>query len=278
MQIGKFRITPIEFGEFRLDGGAMFGVIPRIMWEKFHPPDENNTIKMVMRCLLIETEEKKILVDTGFGEGRADKFKNIFSFKGEGNFMDSAVTAAGLKCSDITDVILTHLHFDHAGGSTINKASSPTPTFPNANYYIQKNQLDHARSLFERDKASYMRVDFEPLIDAGVAVIVDGKWQLMSGIECLVCNGHTPGMQLPIVKDQGRTLIYGADLIPLASQISLPWIMGYDLYPVTTLTEKKHILSRAAEEDWVIFFEHDPLHITGQVVKTDRGFALRNST
>ncbi len=274
MQIGKFKIIPLEFGQFRLDGGAMFGVIPRVLWEKYHPPDENNTIEMVMRCMLIEVDNKRILVDTGFGDGRTERFKKIFRFKGSNTFMDDTLNAAGLKREDITDVIITHLHFDHNGGSTTDKDTNPKPTFPNARYYIQKKQLDHARSRFDRDKASYFAEDFEPLIDAGVAMIVDGEWQLMKGIDCIVCNGHTPGMQLPVIRDEGQTLIYGADLVPLASQFSLPWIMGYDLYPVTTLEEKKRILSQAADEKWTFFFEHDPHHITGRVVKTERGFLL----
>lgn len=274
MQIGKFRIIPLEFGRFRLDGGAMFGVIPRVLWERFHPPDEKNTIQMVMRSMLIEVDSRRILVDTGFGEGRIEKFKSIYNFKSGKDFMDDTLKVAQLKRDDITDVIITHLHFDHNGGSTTDKDTNPKPTFPNARYYIQKRQLDHARSRFERDMASYFPEDFEPLMEAGVVDLVDGEWQLMDGIECIVCNGHTPGMQLPVVRDLGRTLIYGADLIPLASQFALPWIMGYDLYPVTTLEEKRRILTQAAEENWIFFFEHDPNHITGRVIKTERGFSL----
>ncbi|MCF7809717.1 MBL fold metallo-hydrolase [bacterium] len=274
MQIGKFKITPLELGHFRLDGGAMFGVIPRKLWQKHHPADENNTIDMVMRCMLIEVGNRKILVDTGFGEGRPEKFKKIYNYNYEINPVHEALKVSGLTTDDITDVIITHLHFDHNGGSTKNKAATPEPTFANARYYLQKKQVEHARTRFERDKASYFPEDFEPLIEAGVATIVDGEWELMDGIDCIICNGHTPAQQLPRVRDKGQTLIYAADLIPLASQFPLPWIMSYDLEPVETLEEKRRILTKAAEEEWIFFFEHDPSHITGRVVKSEKGFAL----
>ncbi|MDP8228691.1 MAG: MBL fold metallo-hydrolase [Candidatus Electryoneaceae bacterium] len=267
-------MTPLEFGHFRLDGGAMFGVIPRVLWQRFHPPDENNQIDMVMRGLLVEVDDRKILVDTGFGTGQTEKFRKIYAFTGNDDHMDRVLASADLKRDQITDVIITHLHFDHTGGATINKNDHPEPTFPNARYYIQKRQLDHARSGLARDRASYLPVDFEPLIDSGVAEIVDGHWGLMDGFDCLVVNGHTPAMQLPRIIDGNDTLLYAADLIPLASQFPLPWIMAYDLYPVTTLQEKIVILTQAAEKEWTFFFEHDPLYTFGKVIQTDKGFTL----
>ncbi len=276
MQIGRFRITPVEFGHFRLDGGAMFGVIPRVLWEKFHPADEKNRIDMVMRAMLVETDDRKILVDTGFGEGRSEKFRRMFNFSGSDSLVDDSLQSAGLSREMITDVILTHLHFDHAGGSTIMKDTNPRPAFPNARYYIQRRQLEHARSRLERDRASYLKEDFEPLIDNGALEIVDGEWRLMEGVEMIICDGHTPGQQLVKVSGDGSTLVYAADLIPLAVQFNLPWIMAYDLYPVTTLEEKKRILSQAVDEDWTFFFEHDPVWITGKPVRTDKGYALKS--
>ena len=276
MHIGRFKITPLEFGRFRLDGGAMFGVVPRVLWEKAHPADENNTIDMVMRAMLIETSDRKILVDTGFGEGRTEKFRKIFSFQGSDTFVDDALAAAEVSRHQITDIIITHLHFDHNGGSTANKYNDPKPAFPNARFYIQKRQLEHARSGLERDRASYLPEDFEPLIDAGVVEIVDGEWQLMDGIDIIICNGHTPAMQLVRIRDAGRTLVYAADLIPLAVQFNLAWIMAYDLYPVTTLEETKRILKQAVADDWTFFFEHDPQWITAKPVMTDKGgFTLK---
>ncbi len=274
MEIGKFKITPIEFGNFRLDGGAMFGVIPKVLWERFHPADDKNRIDMVMRCLLIEVDDRKILIDDGFGQERTDKFKEIFAFTGGEDYLDKGLADAGLELSDITDVVLSHLHFDHCGGSTTQKNTNPVPTFPNAKYHIQKRQLDHARSRLERDRASYHPVDFEPLVEAGVVNIVEEEWSLMDGMDFLICNGHTPGMQLARIQDGGETLLFGADLIPLACQFPIPWIMSYDLYPITTLNEKKKILGQAADEGWTFFFEHDPKHTFGKVRKTDKGFSL----
>lgn len=274
MEIGKFKITPIEFGHFRLDGGAMFGVIPKVLWERFHPADEKNRIDMVMRCLLVEVGDRKILIDNGFGQERAEKFKQIFAFTGGEDYLAKGLDAAGLALSDITDVVLTHLHFDHCGGSTVNKNGNPEPAFPNAIYHIQKRQLEHARSRLERDKASYHLVDFEPLVDAGKVNIVEEEWVLVEGMDFIICNGHTPAMQLARIRDNGETLLFAADLIPLACQFPIPWIMSYDLYPVTTLNEKKNVLGQAAKEGWTFFFEHDPNHKFGKVQKTERGFAL----
>ena len=274
MQLGRFKLTPVEFGRFKLDGGAMFGVVPRVLWERQHPADEFNRIDMSLRCLLIETEDRKILVDDGFGEGRAQNFREMYAFQGSDHFVDEALAAGGVRRDEITDVILTHLHFDHCGGSTFNKDTHPEPAFPRASYYIQNRQLEHARSRFERDKASYFAEDYEPLIKAGRATIVDGNWELMPGFSVFVCEGHTPAMQLVKISEGGETLLYCADLLPLASHIALPWIMAYDLFPVKTLNEKRTILNQAADKGWQLFFEHDPLRVTARVQKTEKGFAL----
>lgn len=273
-QTSRFKLTTLEFGSFKLDGGAMFGVIPRILWGRFHPPDEFNRIDMALRCLLVETDNRKILVDTGFGQGRAAKFKEIYAFDGVENYLEQGLNEVNLSPEDITDVFLTHLHFDHGGGSTIHKKSQPEPAFPKARYHLQKLQLEHARIRLERDKASYFPEDFEPLIEAGVAEIHDGEFTLAPGIDTIICNGHTPAMQLLRIRDDGLTFVYAADLIPLSSQFPLPWIMSYDLYPVTTLEEKRRLLSEGARENWTFIFEHDPKVISGKVVQSERGFAL----
>jgi len=274
MRIGKFDITFLELGRFKLDGGAMFGVVPRVLWEKLHPADAKNRIEMVMRCLLIETDNRRILVDNGFGEDRAEKFQKIYDYRSSKDCISVELAKSGVAPDQITDVILTHLHFDHCGGSTIRKDSNSIPSFPSARYYIQQKQLGHARSRMERDRASYFAEDYEPLVDAGLVEVIDGPWELMPGFEIIICNGHTPAMQLVRIQDAGQTVVYGADLIPLASHVSLPWIMAYDLYPVTTLREKHAVLESAAAENWAIIFEHDPIHISGYVRKTDKGFIL----
>ena len=183
MQIGKFKLTALEFGRFKLDGGAMFGVVPRVLWEKYHPTDKRNRIEMALRCLLISFDDRHVLVDTGFGENRTEKFRKIFDFRSSDNYLSDSLAEIGLTKDDITDVILTHLHFDHCGGSTTDKTDNPVPAFKNAKYYIQKRQLDHARSRFERDKASYLPEDFEPIINSNRAEIADGYWQLVPGLD-----------------------------------------------------------------------------------------------
>lgn len=275
MQIGKFKLTALEFGRFKLDGGAMFGVVPRVLWEKYHPTDKRNRIEMALRCLLISFDDRHVLVDTGFGENRTEKFRKIFDFRSSDNYLSDSLAEIGLTKDDITDVILTHLHFDHCGGSTTDKTDNPVPAFKNAKYYIQKRQLDHARSRFERDKASYLPEDFEPIINSNRAEIADGYWQLVPGLDTIICDGHTPGMQLVRVQDEGETLIYAADLIPLASQVPLAWIMGYDLFPVTTLDEKRKLLTEAVRSNWTLMFEHDPNFVTGKVVENDKGFVFK---
>lgn len=275
-QIGRFNLTTLEFGQFRLDGGAMFGVVPRVLWERFHPPDESNRIEMALRCLLVEGDGRRILVDTGFGPDRSSKLREIYAFTGTDDYLDRGLAEVGLACSDISDVFLTHLHFDHCGGSSINKQSYPQPAFPNARYHLQRRQLEHARSRLERDRASYFPEDYEPLMTAGVVELHDGEFELLPGLDAIICNGHTPGMQLLRVRNGGQTAIYAADLIPLSSQFPLPWIMAYDLYPVTTLREKRRILKRAAREKWLFIFEHDPLWVSGKVRQSERGFSLES--
>jgi len=275
LNIGDYKLSTLEFGRFKLDGGAMFGVVPRILWARFHPPDENNQIDMALRCLLIEGAGRKILVDTGFGADRSDRFREMYAFTGRSDYLDHSLGELGLTREDITDVFLTHLHFDHCGGSSIMVNGKRAPAFPMARYHYQAKQLAQARSRFERDRASYFPDDFEPPIEAGLAEIHDGAYELAPGIDTIICNGHTPGMQLIRVRGGGKTAVYAADLIPLSSQFPLPWIMAYDLYPVTTLQEKREILTEAARDGWTFIFEHDPTRITGEVVQTERGFALK---
>ncbi len=258
MNIGPYEVRSIETGTFALDGGAMFGVIPKPLWEKEHPADGRNRIRMAARALLVRGEGRTILVDTGNGETDDPKRKEIFKFESTASNLLTSLRQHGVAPEDVTDVLLTHLHFDHAGGATRRVDGVFQPTFPAARYHVQKAQWDAAARPTERDRASFVSEQFLPLLERGQLEFTDGEGEVFSGIRLLTLFGHTTALQCPLISDGSTTLLYCADLIPLRSHVQLPWIMGYDLRPLVTLEEKRTLLKRAAEERWVLFFEHDP--------------------
>ncbi|MCA0447094.1 MAG: MBL fold metallo-hydrolase [Bacteroidetes bacterium] len=258
MKIGNYEVVSVETGRFRLDGGAMFGTIPKVLWENQIPADQSNRIEMALRTLLIRGNGRTILIDTGMGDKWDDKQKGMYHLSNETYTLENSLKAEGLTTDDITDVILTHLHFDHAGGATKIQNGEIIPAFPNATYYIQKSNLDWARNPNERERASYLAVNFEPLIQQNKLVLVDGETEILPGIRAIVSNGHTIGMQCIQVEGDGESLVYCADLIPTSAHIPVPWIMGYDIQPMLMLEEKKKLLNQAVEENWTLFFEHDP--------------------
>jgi glyoxylase-like metal-dependent hydrolase (beta-lactamase superfamily II) len=272
MQIGDYKITAINSGYFRLDGGAMFGIIPRPLWEKTNPPDSLNRIKLTTRNLLLQKEGRNILIDTGMGNKWDEKSISIYDIDQETSSMQSELLKAGLKPEDITDIILTHLHFDHTGGSTKIDNGRLVPTFPNAKYYVQKQNLDWAMKSTEKDRGSYIKDNFIPLVEFGVLDTIDGNGKFDNNIEFIVVNGHTFGQQLIKISDTTNTLLYCCDMFPTTSHVPLPYIMGYDLQPLVTLSEKKNLLKKAEEEKWMLFFEHDPYTTVATVTKTDKGF------
>ncbi|MBM3324033.1 MAG: MBL fold metallo-hydrolase [Calditrichaeota bacterium] len=274
MNIGDYTLTPVITGQFRLDGGAMFGVVPRVLWEKTNPPDEKNRIQMTMRALLLQSATRRILVDTGVGEKQDEKFIRMFVVEHVQASLTKSLSKAGLRPEDVTDVILTHLHFDHCGGSTQRQGDSIVPTFPHARYFVQRQQYEHALTHSERDRASYFPENFEPMKAAGQLELLDGPAELYPGVEILVVGGHTPGQQLVKVADGSKTLLYCADLIPTASHIPLPYIMAYDLFPMMTLEEKKRLLPQAHHEGWILFFEHDPFRATAKVAKSEKDYIM----
>jgi glyoxylase-like metal-dependent hydrolase (beta-lactamase superfamily II) len=271
MQIGKYKLIIIESGYFALDGGAMFGIIPKPLWRKTDPPDEANRIRLATRNLLLESSSKKILIDTGMGNKWDEKSKSIYAMD-ETSSMNLALEGVGLKATDITDVILTHLHFDHTGGSTLMNKGKPEPAFPNARYYVQKQNFDWATSPSERDKGSYLKENFIPLLEEGMLDFIIGNTKFDDEIDLVVINGHTFGQQLVKISDSSATLLFCGDLIPTASHIPLPYIMSYDLQPLVTLKEKKKILSAAVNENWKLFFEHDPQTAFASIKLTDKGY------
>ena len=272
MQIGDYKVTAINSGYFKLDGGAMFGIIPRPLWEKTNPPDSLNRIKLTTRNLLLQKEGRNILIDTGMGNKWDEKSISIYDIDQETSSIQSELLKAGLKPEDITDIILTHLHFDHTGGSTKIENGKLVPTFPQAKYYVQKQNLDWAMNPTEKDRGSYIKDNFIPLVELGVLDTIDGNGKFDNNIEFIVVNGHTFGQQLIKISDTTNTLLYCCDMIPTASHIPLPYIMGYDLQPLVTLSEKKNLLQKAGEENWMLFFEHDPYTTVATVTKTDKGF------
>jgi glyoxylase-like metal-dependent hydrolase (beta-lactamase superfamily II) len=273
MKIGKYKLSILESGNFRLDGGAMFGIIPKPLWQKTNPADDVNRIKLSTRHLLLESESQKIIIDTGMGDKWDDKMKSIYVIDGSIS-MNSALTQAGLKPEDITDVILTHLHFDHTGGSTIIKDGKLEPAFPNAIYYVQKQNFDWARNSSDRDKGSYIKENFLPLYEEGILNFIIGNAKFDDEIEMVVINGHTFGQQMVKISDGTNTFLFCADLMPFVSHIPLPYIMGYDLQSLVTLEEKKKYLKLALEENWKLFFGHDPEIAFATIKKFGEGYIV----
>lgn len=274
MTIGPYELTSIETGRFALDGGAMFGVVPWVFWSRTNPPDERQRITLAARCLLIRGNGRTILVDNGNGDKWNAKLKDIYRLDNEHSELHRSLAAAGVAPEEVTDVILTHLHFDHAGGSTRMVNGSPEPVFVNAVHHVQRAHWECSQDPTDRDRASFMKDDFMVLKERGMLRFVEGEQELFPGISVLVCNGHTTAQQLPKITDGSTTLLFLCDLVPTASHIPFPYVMGYDLRPLTTLEEKKRILPRAEKEGWVLFFEHDPETVAVTLKRTEKGYGI----
>lgn len=275
MKIGKYTVHLVESGAFALDGGAMFGVVPKTLWAKTNPADEKNRIAMVTRNILLVSDDRKILIDTGMGNKWDEKSQDIYKIDQAQNSLTTGLAKLGVSADDITDVLLTHLHFDHTGGSTVTANGTTVPAFSNATYYVQKSNFDWALEPTERDRGSYLRENFEPLARAGVLKVLDDSVeQLDHEIEVLRFNGHTRGQQLFKLTDGTTTLFYCGDLIPTASHVPLPYIMGYDLQPLITLQEKKYLLETALEENWILCFEHDAVSACATLKSGEKGITI----
>ncbi|MBD3866523.1 MAG: MBL fold metallo-hydrolase [Acidobacteria bacterium] len=260
------RLTVLPTGSLRLDGGAMFGVVPKPLWEREHKADDRNRILLAMNVLLVEDGDRKILIDTGAGEKWDAKERDIFAL--ETSPAEDWLKPAGLTPPDIDMVVCSHLHFDHAGGNTVRKnGSDAVAAFPNAVYVMQQGELELARSGNERTRASYMAENYEPLLSDKQVRLVNGDTALTRCIRLRLAPGHTPHMQVPLVRAGGGTFAYLADLVPTASHVRAPYIMGYDLEPLATLATKKALLAEAARNDWRLVFEHDPVLPVGRLVE-----------
>lgn len=284
-RVGRLRCHTLEGGRQHLDGGAMFGVVPKPLWERRIPADARNRIPLAMRCLLVEHPDGLVLVDTGLGNKENAKFMDIYGIENEGRLgptqLDDAIREAGFSPADITLVINTHLHFDHAGGNTyvdIEPGAAGRPavlSFPNATYVVQRSELEFASHTNERTAASYLPHNFEPVSRAGRWRLIEGDVEIVPGIRSLRSPGHVPHHQSVVVQDGSDTLCFLADVVPTTAHLPLPWIMGYDLEPLVTLESKRKILSRAAAEGWIMVFEHDPALGLGRVAQDGKSFVYR---
>lgn len=275
MIANNFTIKTIETGIFGLDGGSMFGVVPKTFWTKaYSEPDESNRIPLSARLLLIELGEKKILIDTGNGNKFNEKLQKIYNIKPDESNLQKALIRNGINPESITDVILTHLHFDHCGGSTIANGNDIIPTLPNAKYYVQKEQFFWAMKPSEKDRASYFVENYEPLFTNGVLELIEGHFQLFPNVELIPLFGHTPLMQAVKIYMDSQIYFYPADLIPTSAHIKIPYILAFDNFPMTTLEEKKQYLRQAVDENWIIIFEHDAFVKAGRVAFQDGDFLL----
>ena len=271
MKLGAFDIYPVTDGRFRLDGGAMFGVVPKALWQQCCPADELNRIPLSLTCLLIRAHGKNVLVDTGLGDKEDTKFQSMFAVERMPTLQES-LRQHGLSRDDIHMVINTHLHFDHAGGNTVTNGSRELlPAFPKATYYVQRGEFDDAVQANERTRASYRRDNFTPLAQVNQWAFLDGDRELMPGMTAVVTSGHTRWHQSVKIESEGRVAFFLGDLIPTVAHLPLPYIMGYDLDPVQTLDSKRWVLERAFEEQWLLVFEHDPQVQAGHVSRNADG-------
>jgi glyoxylase-like metal-dependent hydrolase (beta-lactamase superfamily II) len=252
----------------------MFGIVPKPIWSKFHPADERNRIELAMRVLLIRDRRRNILVDVGIGTKLSSKLVDIFRVDHEKFNLQASLRNFSLTTQDITDVVLTHLHFDHAGGSTENRNGEVLPTFPKARYYVQQAQWNLAVNPTDKDRGSFMSEDFVPLRDHGVLEFLEGEGEIFPGVSLHVVNGHTDAQQLVRITGDGKSLLYCCDLVPTAGHLPFPYVMAYDLRPLVTVEEKKKILGQAYEEGTILLFEHDPFVEASTVKAVEKGFAL----
>jgi glyoxylase-like metal-dependent hydrolase (beta-lactamase superfamily II) len=284
-RIGALRCHTLEGGLQRLDGGAMFGVVPRTLWMTRVPPDDRNRIPLAMRCLLVEHPDGLVLIDTGLGNKEAAKFLDIYGVENQGlegaTQLEDALASVGFLPSDVRWVINTHLHFDHAGGNTTmdpdledDPRRHVRPTFPNATYVVQRAELEFARHINERTRASYLPPNFEPIAAAGRWKLLEGEGEVLPGISVRLTPGHVPFHQSVVLRDAGETAVFLADLIPTVAHLPLPWIMGYDLEPLRTLESKRRLLQDAVAGGWRLIFEHDPTIASGVPVGEGKGVLL----
>ena len=266
----------IDTGFFKLDGGAMFGVVPKSTWNKTNPADENNLCTWALRCLLVEDGNRLILVDTGLGNKQDERFFSHYYLHGDAS-LDSSLAKHGFNKDDITDVFLTHLHFDHVGGAVIRDGESLIPAFKNATYWSNPKHWDWAINPNEREKASFLKENILPIQESGRLKFVETGEQvhLTKDFDIRFVSGHTESMMLPLISYKGRKILYMADLVPSVGHLPIPYVMAYDMFPLTTLNEKKIFLKEALENEYILYFEHDPVNECCTLQQTEKGIRVK---
>ena len=280
------KLYPINTGYFKLDGGAMFGVVPKSIWNKLNPADENNMCSWALRCLLIKDEDRLILIDNGMGDKQDTKFFGHYYLHGD-DTLDKSLALHGFTTADITDVFLTHLHFDHCGGSIVREGDKLVPAFKNATYWSNAAHWLWATEPNAREKASFLKENILPIQESGqlkflnvnheaaISKLTTHDSPLSTNLSFFTVSGHTDAMMLPKINYKGRTIVFMADLLPSAAHIPLPYVMAYDMFPLTTLNEKKLFLTEAQQNDYVLFFEHDPLIECCTLQMTEKGIRVK---
>jgi glyoxylase-like metal-dependent hydrolase (beta-lactamase superfamily II) len=272
------KLYAINTGHFKLDGGAMFGVVPKSIWNKSNPADQNNMCSWALRCLLIEDGNRLILIDNGMGNKQDEKFFGYYYLHGN-DTLQKSLNKYGFEMDDITDMVLTHLHFDHCGGSIKynNNKTNLEPAFKNAKYYCNEKHWNWATQANSREKASFLKENILPIKESGQLNFIDSQSKLITDLSFIEVNGHTEGMMLPIIKYKESTVAYMADLIPSVGHLPIPFVMGYDVRPLETLKEKELILTTALDNDWTLFFEHDPTIECIKLERTEKGIRAKNN-
>lgn len=268
---GPYTVHAVSDGTIALDGGAMFGVVPKTLWEQYLPADDRNRVRLALRCMLIVDGQRRILVDDGAGARWDGKHRERYGLQASST-LAGQLQALGLGPADITDVVLTHLHFDHAGGTTVEGGAGPALAFPNATYHLQRRHWKWAHQPSDRDAGSFRPEDFRALESSGRLHLLEGATELYPGLHLFSSEGHTVGLQLVRLETDEGTLAFVGDLIPTTAHLRAPWLAAYDLYPLTAIEEKKQLLAQAIEERWLLFFEHDP-SVACCTVKEHGGFA-----
>jgi glyoxylase-like metal-dependent hydrolase (beta-lactamase superfamily II) len=270
MFLGDHRVEIVPDGEFRLDGGAMFGVVPRSLWARASPPDAENRVRLNANCLFVEACGERVIVETGVGDKWSAKQSAMYGINRERTLGESVKAITGCSPEEITVVVNTHLHFDHAGGNTkLDGQGRAIPTFPNARYFASRDEFEHAERPHERDRASYLAENWRPLIDSGQLELRDATYEVVPGLRMENVPGHSRTMQCVRLEGGGQTLFGFADLVPTRAHVPYAWVMGYDLYPVETLEAKKRLLPQAARENWLCLFYHDADAPLCRVVEDD---------